>query len=581
MPKENPNREIAQLLGEIGEYLEMQRVPFKPRAYIKAAEEIASLAEGLDRIYEKEGLKGLRNVPAVGMGIAQKIEEFLKTGRIREHVELKKRTPVNLAALTAVEGLGPQNVKRLYEELGIRDLAGLEKAARAGRIRKLAGFGPRSEERILAGIEFLKRSGGRRLLSFALGEARGIEEHLRSMPEVSRLAVAGSLRRRRETIGDIDILVVSRHPRAVMENFVSMSKVVRVQAHGRTKSSVKLASGLDVDLRVVPEASYGAALNYFTGSKDHNVSLRELAMSKGMKLNEYGLFRGRRQMAGRTEEDLYRALGLAYVEPEMRENAGEIELAKKDKLPSLVGYKDIEGDLQIQTDWTDGQASIEAMAKAAMAKGLKYIAITDHTQRLKMTRGLDEKRLLKQMAEIDRVNRRLGGKIRILKGSECDILKDGSLDLPDKALGKLEVVGVSVHSYFNLSREEQTERLLIAMRNPNADIVFHPTGRVIERRPAYELDMAKLIRGARETGTVLEVDAYPDRLDLKDEHIRECVRAGVKLAVDSDAHHPAHLDYLEYGVSQARRGWAERKDVINAWPVEKMLSFLKNGRARR
>jgi len=286
-------------------------------------------------------------------------------------------------------------------------------------------------------------------------------------------------------------------------------------------------------------------------------------------------------MAGRTEEDLYRALGLAYVEPEMRENAGEIELAKKDKLPSLVGYKDIEGDLQIQTDWTDGQASIEAMAKAAMAKGLKYIAITDHTQRLKMTHGLDEKRLLKQMAEIDRVNRRLGGKIRILKGSECDILKDGSLDLPDKALGKLEVVGVSVHSYFNLSREEQTERLLRAMRNPNADIVFHPTGRVIERRPAYELDMAKLIRGARETGMVLEADAYPDRLDLKDEHIRECVRAGVKLAVDSDAHHPAHLDYLEYGVSQARRGWAERKDVINAWPVEKMLSFLKNGRARK
>lgn len=573
------NQEIARILAEIGEYLEMRDVPFKPRAYEKAAQIISGMEENLADVYKRGGLDALKDIPGVGESIAEKVEEYLKTGRIKYHAELKKKTPVDLASLTAVEGLGPKSIKKLYQKLGVQTLADLEKAAKAGKIRKLAGFGKKSEDNIRKGIEFLKKSGGRRLLGFAEPEIRDLEEALRRVPGVEKLVVAGSVRRRKETIGDVDILAVSRKPENIMDYFVNMPRVVRVYARGVTKSAVRIASGLDVDLRVVPAESYGAALNYFTGSKDHNVALRQIAIDRGYKLNEYGLWRkvgGRWQMvAGRTEEDLYQALGMDYIPPELRENTGEIELAGKRALPRLIGYGDLRGDLQVQTDWTDGNASIEEMAKAAMTRGLKYIAITDHTKRLAMTHGLDEKRLLKQMAEIDRLNKIFAGKIRILKGSECDILKDGSLDLPDSVLAKLDVVGASVHSYFNLPKNEQTERIRRAMANPHVDVIFHPTGRVIERRAAYEVDVAELIQTAKKTGTIMEVDAYPDRLDLKDEHIRECVAAGVRLAIDSDAHAPSHFDYLEYGVAQARRGWAERKDVINAWPLEKMLKTLK------
>ncbi|MEK7195426.1 MAG: DNA polymerase III, partial [Patescibacteria group bacterium] len=402
-----------------------------------------------------------------------------------------------------------------------------------------------------------------------------MEKQLSGLPGVERVVIAGSFRRRKETIGDVDILAIAENPKPVMDYFTGMPDAVRVYAHGETKSAIKTKSGLDVDLRVVPASSYGAALNYFTGSKNHNVAMRQIAIKKGYKLNEYGLFKGKKQVAGKDEEGIYRALGLDYIEPEMRENTGEIELAKRQKLPKLVGYDGLRGDLQIQTDWTDGSASVEAMARAASGFGLEYIAITDHTKRLAMTHGLDEKRILKQMSEIDRLNRKFGGKIRILKGSECDILKDGSMDLPDGVLSKLDVVGASVHSYFGLPRKEQTERIKKAMRNRNVDIIFHPTGRIINRREAYDIDMEDLIREAGHTGTVMEIDAYPDRLDLKDEHIRKCVEAGVKMSIDSDAHSPLHIPYLRYGIAQARRGWAERKDIINAWPLEKMLKMLK------
>jgi len=354
--------------------------------------------------------------------------------------------------------------------------------------------------------------------------------------------------------------------------------VTRVFAHGETKSAIKLKNGMDVDLRVVPENSYGAALNYFTGSKDHNVALREIAIKKGYKLNEYGLFKGKKQIAGLTEEEIYKTLGMDYIEPEMREMVGEIGLAQKHKLPKLLDYGDIKGDLQVQTNWTDGSNSIEEMAMAAIAKGLEYIVITDHTKRLAMTGGLDKKRILKQMVTIDELNHKFrvrGSKFKVLKGTECDILKDGSLDLPDKVLEKLDVVGVSVHSLFNLSRQEQTERIKRAMNNPNVDIVFHPTGRLIQRRAAYEVDMEEIVKTAKKTGIILEIDASPERLDLRDQHIRMCVEAGVKMSIDSDAHSINHFDFLEYGVAQARRGWATREDIINAWSVEKMLSFLK------
>jgi len=362
-----------------------------------------------------------------------------------------------------------------------------------------------------------------------------------------------------------------------MDFFVSMPEVSRVFAHGETKSAVKLKNGLDVDLRVLPEESYGAGLNYFTGSKDHNVELRRIAINKGFKLNEYGLFKGNRRVSGRTEEELYKALGLRYIESELREMRGEIEAARADKLPNLVGYRDLKGDLQVQTNWTDGSNSIEEMAEAAMKMGLEYIAITDHTKRLTITNGLDEKRIQKQWAEIDKVNKNLkksGLKFTVLKGTECDILKDGTMDLSDDILAKCDMVGASVHSLFNLSKKDQTNRIKRVMSNPNVDIIFHPTGRILNKRESYDVDMGELISHAKKTGTILEINAS-DRADLKDEYIRRCVEQGVKMAIDSDSHSVSHFEWLEYGIGQARRGWAEKKDIINAWPLEKMFKMLK------
>lgn len=573
------NSEIAKILYEIGEYLDMQGVAFKPRAYEKAAEAIEASQEEVADVYKSGQLKALEDIPGVGVSIAEKIEELLKTGKLKYYEQLKKKTPVNLSELTAIEGLGPKSIKKLYDEQGIRNLEDLEKAAKSGKIRAIEGFGVKTEENILKGIEFVKKSSGRFILGFVMPDIRVIEHRLRAMKEVKTFAVAGSVRRYKETVGDADILVISDNPKPVMDYFVSMPEVVRVYARGETKSAVKLKNGLDVDLRVVPEESYGAALNYFTGSKDHNIALRKIAIKKGYKLNEYGLFK-QRQIAGRTEEEIYKALGMDYIEPEMREMTGEIEAAQKHELPRLIQRGDLIGDLQVQTNWSDGENSIEEMAMAAMKLGLEYIAITDHTKRLAMTHGLDENKMLEQMKEIDKLNatweKRYGKeKFRILKGTECDILKDGSLDLSDSVLEKLDVVGASAHSYFNLTKEEQTERIKRAMKNPNVDIVFHPTGRLIQKREPYEVDIDALIKTAKETQTVLEIDAYPDRLDLKDEYIRKCVKAGVKMAIDSDAHSANNFSFLEYGIAQARRGWAEQKDIINAWPLEKMLSMLK------
>lgn len=573
------NEEIANILREIGIYLDMDNVPFKPRAYEKASEGVLGLDKDVREIYKTGGLAALEKIPAVGTSIAEKIEELLNAGKIKYYEQLKKKIPVNLSELRGVEGLGPKTIKILYQKLKIRNLSDLEKAARTGKIKKLEGFGEKSEENILKGIEFLKKSGGRFVLGFVVPQIREIEARLKRLPQVQEINVAGSVRRRKETIGDVDILIISDNPQTVMDFFVSMPEVARVFAHGETKSAVKLKNGLDVDLRVLLKESYGAGLNYFTGSKDHNVELRRIAIDKGFKLNEYGLFKGKKQVAGHTEEDLYKALGLRYIEPELREMAGELEAAKKNKLPNLIGYKDLRGDLQVQTNWTDGNNSIEEMARAAIAADLEYVAITDHTKRLAMTRGLDEKRIQKQWAEIDKVNKKLkaeGAKFKILKGTECDILKDGSMDLSDEILAKCDVVGGSVHSLFNLSRKDQTERIKRAMSNPHVDIIFHPTGRVINKRDAYQVDMDELIAHARKTGTIMEVDAYPDRADLKDEYIKKCVEAGVKMTIDSDAHSTHHLQYLEYGIAQARRGWSEKEDIINAWPLEKMLKSLKD-----
>ncbi|MBI2989129.1 MAG: DNA polymerase/3'-5' exonuclease PolX [Deltaproteobacteria bacterium] len=568
------NAELAQIFREIALYLEMKEEPFKPRAYDKVAYALEALEEPVAEIYQRGGVKALRTIPGVGQAIAEKIEEMIRTGRLRYYEELRKEIPVDVRGLTAIEGVGPKSVKLLYEKLGIKKVADLEQAARAGKIRKLAHFGEKMEQKILKGIGFLKQGSGRFPLGAVLPLIGEIEQRLRGLPEVEEVVVAGSTRRRRETIGDADVLAISRRPEKVMDFFVSMAEVTHVQGRGKTKSTVKLKNGMGVDLRVVPKESFGAALNYFTGSKDHNVALRRIAQEKGLKLNEYGLFRGSKRIAGKSEEEIYKALGLCFIPPELRENQGEIEAAKKGELPDLVGYQDLRGDLQTQTTWTDGANSIEEMVEEAKRLGLEYIAITDHTKGLAMTGGSDEKKLLKQMGEIDRINRSLKG-ITVLKGAEVNINKDGSLDIQDEVLARLDVVGIAVHSHFNLPRREMTERIIKAMRNPHADILFHPTGRVIQRREPYDVDMDTIIRTAKETGTVLEIDAYPDRLDLKDEHIRKAIEAGVKLVIDSDAHSVNHVRFLEFGVAQARRGWAEKKDVINTRPLKEFLKCLK------
>jgi DNA polymerase (family 10) len=377
-----------------------------------------------------------------------------------------------------------------------------------------------------------------------------------------------------ETVGDLDILVISNKPSKVMDFFVKMPEVQGIIEKGPTRTSVRLKIGMDADVRVLPPESFGAALQYFTGDKYHNIALREIAIKKGYKLNEYGLFKGKKLIAGKTEEEIYKKLGMELMEPELRTNRGEIEAAIAGKLPKLIDYDDLKGDLQVQTDWTDGENSIKEMAEAAKKQGLEYILITDHTKSLAMTGGLDEKKILKQMAEIDKVQKQVSG-IKILKGSEVNINKDGTLDIDDETLAKLDVVGAAVHSNFNMPEADMTARIIRAMENPNVDIVFHPTGRIIKRREPYKVDMDKVVKAAAKTKTVLEIDAYPDRLDLKDEHVRRAVGEGVKLAIDSDAHSAGHFNFLEFGIAQARRGWAEKKDVINTRPWEEMVKMLK------
>jgi DNA polymerase (family 10) len=554
----------------------MEGAPFKPQAYEKAANVIDGLEEKVELVYQKGGIKALEDIPGVGVSMAEKIEEIIKTGKMKYYEELKKKYPINLDELGAIEGLGPKSLFKLYKKLGVKNLKDLEVVAKSGKISRLENFGEKSEENILKGIAFAKKGSGRFVLGFIMPEIRAIVSRLQKLKEVERLEVAGSTRRMKETIGDVDILIISKKPKPVMDYFVSMPEVSQIHAKGQTKSSVKLDNGLDVDLRVVSEGSYGSALAYFTGSKDHNIALREIAIKKGLKLNEYGLWREEKRVAGKTEEEIYKALGLDYIEPEMRENTGEIEAARGHKLPELISYGDILGDLQVQTDWSDGENSIEEMARVAVKRGLKYIAITDHTHSLAIAHGLDDKTIQKQWIEIDKIQKKFGNQIKILKGTECDILRDGSLDLSDKTLSKLDVVGVSVHSYFNLSREEQTERIKKAMRNSNVDIIFHPTGRIIKKREPYDVDVQELLREAVKTKTIMEIDAFPDRLDLKDEYIKKGIELGVKFSIDSDSHSLAHFSFLEYGVAQARRGWAEKSDIINVWPLDKMLKLLKS-----
>jgi DNA polymerase (family 10) len=555
---------VARALREMALFLEMEGVPFKPRAYEKAALAVETLDRPLADLEKKQGPKGIDALPAIGKGITERIVELLHTGRIQDLERLREKTPIDVLAVTAIEGLGPKTAKILYEELGIRDVRALEKACREGRVRAIPQCGEKTEQNILRGISFLAGAGSRRPLGVVLPLAREIERRLHAIAGVEQAAVAGSVRRRKETIGDLDFLVAARDPEKVARAFASMPDVTHV----------------DADLRVVAAVSFGAALLYFTGSKTHNVALRRIAQLAGLKLNEYGLFRNVRRLAGRTEEDVYRALGLPFVPPELREDTGEIEAARAGTLPRLIEHGELRGDLQIQTDWSDGTASIEAMALAAKALGLEYIAITDHTRDLTIARGCDEARLLEQIDAIRRLNGRLRG-FRVLTGAEVNIRADGSLDIADEVLAQLDVVGAAIHAQFRQSRAQVTRRVLRAIESPHVDILFHPTARLIGRREAVALDVDAVIAAAKRTGTVLEIDAMPDRLDLRDEYVRSAVSAGVKLAIDSDAHHPSHLGYAdELGIAVARRGWARKVDIVNALPAPRCLAQLKDARGR-
>jgi DNA polymerase (family 10) len=569
------NEKIVSILREMAALMDLKGVDFKPRAFEKAADAIEELGDDVKDIYKKGGIKALDEIPGVGQGIAERIEEFLKTGKVKEHRKLKKDFPVDLDELTAIEGVGPKTAFELYKELGIKNIKQLEKAAKEGKISEIEGFGARTEEKILHGIEFLRKSGGRFILGFAMPYIDDILEQLREVPGVKEVEVAGSVRRMQETVGDLDILVVSSKPSEVMDFFISMDEISSVKSKGRTKSAVKLKIDMDADLLVIDEDSFGAALQYFTGDKYHNIQLREVAMEKGYKLNEYGLFKGKKIVAGKTEKEIYEKLGFDLMPPELRTNSGELEAAKKGELPNLIDYDDLKGDLQIQTDWTDGSHSITEMAEAAEEEGLEYILITDHTKALAMTGGLDEKGLARQMMEIDKVNKKLGSGFKVLKGAEVNIMKDGSLDIDDETLAELDIVGASVHTIFGMSEKDMTERIKRAMDNPHVDIIFHPTGRIIQKREAYKLDIDQLIKHAKKTKTIMEINAYPNRLDLRDEHIRKGVDARIKFSISTDAHHASHFQYLRFGIAQARRGWVEKKDVVNTRSWRDLLKLVK------
>jgi DNA polymerase (family X) len=557
----------------------MKGEKFKPRAYEKAALYIGSLNDDLGIIYKKGGIKALMQLPGIGKSIAEKLVELIQTDELTYYEQLKRQIPVDLTTLSSIEGMGPKKVKVLYEKLGITNIEELEKAIRERKVRALQGFGETSEQKILKGIEFHKKShGGRFILGFVLNTFEDILQRLKSLDTVKNAQLAGSARRMKESIGDADFLASSDKSEKVMDFFTSMPEVAYIHTKGRTKSTVRLKSGINCDLRIVPEESFGATLQYFTGSKQHNVVLRTIALHKGYKLNEYGLYDKRnKQIAGRTEESIYSRLGLPFITPELREDNGEIEAARKGRLPKLIGYDDLKGDLQIHTSWTDGNNTITEMAQAAGKAGLEYIAITDHSRTLEIAHGLNERKLMEQQKEIKKVAHTVkqNGGIRILTGVEVNILKDGSLDLENNILKEFDIVGAAVHSNFFLSKEEQTNRLVSTMYNPNVDILFHPTCRVIQKRQPLEIDFDKILDVSEETNTILEVDSSPERLDLQDEYLRRAIENGCKIIIDSDAHDKSHFHFLKFGISQARRGWAENKDVLNTLPLEKFLKSLK------
>lgn len=566
------NLEVARLLYHIADLLEMQDVAFKPQAYRKAARSIEELTENIEDIKEKGELE---DIPGVGKNIARKITEFLDTGKLKYYEDLKKQAPFDVDELTSLEGVGPKLAKKLYDEFGIKNIKDLEKAAKAHKIAKAKGFGEQSEKKLLEAVEAGKGTEKRMLLNTAEKIAKDIISGAKSIKGVKKAVVVGSYRRRKPTVGDLDILVLTGKPASVMRWFCSMPEVGRILAKGEKKSAVLLKDGVHVDIRVIPKESFGAALQYFTGSKEHNVVTRSIAKNKGMKLNEYGLFKGSKKIAGATEEEVYRALGMRYVEPELRENRGEVEAALRKKLPSLLKPGDIKGDLHAHTNWSEGKNTIDEMAREAVKLGYEYLVISDHGGKLPVANPLDEKRLKKQIKEIDKLNKtgEKKGWPYLLKGSEINIRKEGGVDIPDSLLKELDVVVAAIHAGFHDKKEKIMKRMFSAMENEHVDIIGHPTGRLLGTRKPYDIDFEKLVEKAKQTETVLEINSVPERLDL-DDSLVFTARGKVKFSIGSDAHSTAQLHNLRYGVSMARRGWCTKKDILNTLPLKKLMDFF-------
>jgi DNA polymerase (family 10) len=586
MPMEN--LEIAKVLSQMADLLEIQDAnPFRVRAYRNAARLVDGHAMPMRKLVEEES--DLTELPGIGKEMASHIHELLETGSLTALEELAGKIPRTLIDVIELPGVGPKKAKKLWKELGVETVDELEARAKAGEVADLTGFGDKSQQKILAGIEQFRQHRSRFKLVEADLLVTPLLEYLRDSPEITRLEVAGSYRRRVETVGDIDLLAIAGDAEGVMERFTSYPKVTRVQMSGSTRGRVTLQSGLEVDLRILTEPSYGAALTYFTGSKEHNIKLRKRAIERGLRLSEYGVFREGRDedtsedkapwagelVAGGTEEQVYAAVELPWIAPELREDRGEVEAAAKDELPVLVELSDMKGDLQMHSTWSDGKNSIEEMVAVCAARGYEYMALTDHSKALAMTGGLDAERVREQWVEIEEVQQR-HPEIRILRSQEVDILADGTLDQDDDVLEELDLVVVSIHSRFELPAAEQTARVLAALQHPQVDILAHPTGRIINRRPPFELQLDEVLHCAKENGVVVELNAHPERLDLKDSHLMLARQLGLKVVISTDAHRVRDLDLMHYGVEQARRAWLSKADVVNTLPLQEFLQQLRS-----
>ena len=568
------NRDIAKLLYEIADIFEYKEVEWKPRAYRKAARKIGDMREDISGLYSKKGREGLENIPGVGSRIADHIVEYIETGSVREFEKIRKQTPRGASNIIKIRGLGPKKAKKLMDELDIQSIPDLKEAINNQEIRKLEGFGKKTEENLDKAISQYEKSHERMLLPRAMDLAEEIISYMEENTTLKKIDYAGSLRRMKETIGDIDILVVASDPEEVMDTFVNFKNVEEVESRGKTRSTIILQNGGQIDLRVVPESSYGAALQYFTGSKDHNIKLRNLALSKGYKLSEYGLFKedSKKKLEGKKEDRIYEKLGLSFIPPELRENRGELDCAKKSTLPSLVELEDIRGDLHVHTSYSDGTDSLNSIITQADKLGYEYIGITDHSRSRKIAGGLGTDKIKRQWKEIDSLHNDFD--IEILKGIEVDILPDGSLDCPDDILEEMDIVVGSIHSGYKSSKKKMTERITTALQNEFLHVFGHPTSRKIGIREAYDVDLDQIFETAAENGKLMEINSQPERLDLNDNLILQAKEYDLKFCISSDSHSSAQLDFMKYGIGQARRGWLTKDDIANTYSLKKLKRLI-------